>query len=303
MNKKFRHVVFALLLAFATLLPMASSASAQCFCTGSNTNTNANVVFVNRFNDLVNTFDNSFLLAQASLGTTRVSLLASAMLGIPAAQINIRAASFGIPVATFISTEIIARTVGIPTATIVQAFGPDRTLGDIALQFRVPIGLVAARFSAFTSIFLNDIAVQSGTTTSTNTADIEALLILIFETANARLEILAVRLGDATLDVIVLTRLSVETNTDLQTLLALRSRFRDLSIGTFSSAIIAANILGAAAQLQELGFTLESFDVATPLGAARALAGFGIPVQIAVSRIDTFNRAVKDDAAATTPEP
>lgn len=307
MNKKFRHVIFASVLAFASLFTMASSASAQCgTCpsgnSGANTNssTSANLVFVSRFNDLVRNFDQSFELVERNFGTARAITLSGSIVGINVSQLQLQASGFGLPINRFLMAEIIARSAGVTTNRVVTSIG-NRTFGDVALMFGVPLRVASSRIGAFVTVFNSELAVQSGTVQPSSNDELIAILTRLFQLLDARCNVMAVRLGDSTFDALLLARLALETNLDISTVRDFRLRFSNLSTGNFTGALLLASAVSAAT-LEEMGFVLENFEVTTPYGAARALSANGIPVQVMVSRVDSFQRIVRiDSTMSTTP--
>jgi len=307
MNKKFRHVILASVLAFATIFTMASSASAQCgTCpsgsSGANVNSgaNANLVFISRFNDLVLNFDQSFELVERNFGTARAITLSGAVVGINVSQLQLQASNFGLPMNRFLMAEIIARSAGVTTTRVITSLG-NRTFGDVALMFGVPLRVASARIGAFVSVFNSELALHSGIVQPISDDELIAILSRLFQNLDNRFNVFVVRLGNPTFDALLLARLALETNLDISTVRDLRLRFSNLTIGNFTGALLLASAVSAAT-LEEMGFILENFDVTTFYGAARALSANGVPVQVMVSRVDTFQRIVRiDTTLSTTP--
>jgi hypothetical protein len=295
MNKKFRHVILASFLAFATIFTMASSASAQ-----SGADSSADLVFVNRFNVLVRNFDQTFELVERNFGTARAITLSGAIVGINVSQLQLQASTFGLPINRFLMTDLIARSAGVTTTRVITSLG-NRTFGEVALMFGVPLKVASARIGAFVSVFNSELALQAGIVQPISDDELIAILSRLFQNLDNRFNVFVVRLGDSTFDALLLARLALETNLEISTVRDLRFRFSNLTIGNFTGALLLASAVSAAT-LEEMGFILENFDVTTFYGAARALSTNGVPVQVMVSRVDTFQRIVRiDTTLSTTP--
>jgi len=294
MNKKFSRIFFGFALAFAMLIPMfATNASAQT--------TSTEITSVARVDSQFRLLRTVLVQTETLVGTPRVFILSGTMLGFTSTQLQLQASNFGVDLSTFVMASIISREINVPVTRIIQLNSSGRTFGQIVVGLGAPVSVTINSIRSFINVFTVEIGISNGTGTTTD-EELVALLAQLIDLLNTRFTTLQVRLGNLSFEAILIARLSVETNTPIDVIQGLRSQFSSLTPNSFAIRMLLASSISATAlqELQDLGFVFEDVNIVTPLGAARALGAFGIPMQVFVARVDVFQRLVKSDSSGTT---
>jgi len=317
MKKRFTYVIFSFVLALAMLTPMLPKASADCGCSSNvsaGTSADVNLSFADRVNLQVLVLSDTIMNAELVLGSARVMQLSSALLGIPVAQLELERSLFPVSASTFITAQIIARSLNIPVARIVQMLGGNPNFGVIAEALGLPQAVTLSRIGGFLVVFNNEIGIANGSSSSScpqvTVCDQELqILIAALELLINKLDDLSVQAGKNAVQAATIEslRLELSGSPDMEIFISSISGAtisRDGRFGRFGLIpffLTASSIAAATGQSLEdvlanefglVGFRFENIDRITPYGAARALSANGIPVQVMVSRIDTFQQLV-----------
>jgi hypothetical protein len=290
MNKKFARIIFGFAVAFAMLIPMFSqTASAQVSGSGS-----GDVIFVTNFNQRIQLLNEIFGTANLQLGPSRVMFITGTLLGINGEQLTLEAQTFGVPLETMVVATIISRETGLSTSRILLSLQNGVSPGELVFNLGLPRSATMLRINSFIDVFANEVGVSTG---GSNTSDETFLEVLtrLFAMIDSRFDVLNVRLGNVTFEAIILLRLSAETGAPVDLLAEIRNKFLNTDIDDFALGILLANTINPDVAAR-LGFVLEDVSVITPLGVAREIGPFGIPIQVFAARVDVFQRLVRFDA-------